>query len=233
MKKEEIHLDDIYRILFGQAPPAFLLEVFVRTLLIYILLLFIVRWLGKRMSGQLTVMEMAVMLTLGAIVSVPMQVPDRGILQGLLLLLCAVGFQRGVSWLGIKWGKFEDLTQGKASMLVKDGIMQLDQMESDRISRQQLFSELRQQQIFNLGSVDRIYLETGGMFSVYQAKQPRPGLSVYPPDDKDILQTTTQTGNATPGQAQLVCTNCGLVKPGSRPGECANCGRDNWINAII
>jgi uncharacterized membrane protein YcaP (DUF421 family) len=92
MKKDEIHLEDIQRILFGQAPPQFLLEVFIRTVVIYISLLFIVRLLGKRMSGQLTIMEMAVMLTLGAIVSVPMQMPDRGLLQGALLLLCTRRF---------------------------------------------------------------------------------------------------------------------------------------------
>lgn len=56
---------DLKRILFGVAPPEFMLEVFIHTLIIYIALLFIVRALGKRMSGQLTIMEMAVMLTIG------------------------------------------------------------------------------------------------------------------------------------------------------------------------
>src|SRR5438874_3764069 len=100
MKKDEIHLEDIKRILFGQAPPEFLLETFIRTLIIYIVLLLVIRWLGKRMSGQLTIMEMTVMLTLGAIVAVPMQMPDRGLLQGILILLCVAGLQRGVSLLG-------------------------------------------------------------------------------------------------------------------------------------
>src|ERR1700712_3706164 len=102
MKKQEIHLDDIHRILFGEAPSIFLLEVFVRTILIYLFLLFVVRWLGKRMSGQLTIMEMAVMLTLGAIVSVGMQVPDRGILLSVLVLLVTLAFHRGLGELGFK-----------------------------------------------------------------------------------------------------------------------------------
>ena len=79
MKKEDIHLGDLARILFGEAPPLFLLEVFVRTLIVYVFLLYILRWLGKRMSGQLTIMELSVMLTLGAIVSASMQIPDHGI----------------------------------------------------------------------------------------------------------------------------------------------------------
>jgi hypothetical protein len=44
VKKEEIRLEDVKRILFGQAPPLFLLEAFIRTLLIYLILLMIVRW---------------------------------------------------------------------------------------------------------------------------------------------------------------------------------------------
>jgi hypothetical protein len=59
MKKEDIHLSDWSRLLLGEAPPLFLLEVFVRTLVIYVFLLFILRWLGKRMSGQLIIMELS------------------------------------------------------------------------------------------------------------------------------------------------------------------------------
>src|ERR1700712_4094690 len=102
MKKDEIHLTDISRILFGQSPPLFLLEVFFRTIIIYICLLLVMRWLGKRMSGQLTIMEMTVMLTLGAIVSVGMQVPDRGIVLSLLVLLVTLAFHRGLGELGFK-----------------------------------------------------------------------------------------------------------------------------------
>src|ERR1700712_3101807 len=132
MKKEDIHLGDLSRLLLGEAPPVFLLEVFIRTLVVYVFLLFILRWLGKRMSGQLTIMELSVMLTLGAIVSASMQLPDHGILAGALLLLCALSFQRGISYLGIISTKFEELTQGKPGMLVKDGILQIKTMEGFR-----------------------------------------------------------------------------------------------------
>src|ERR1700710_487373 len=125
MKKEEIHIDDIQRILFGQTPPIFLLETFIRSLIIFVCLLVVVRWLGKRMSGQLTIMEMAVMLTLGAIVSVGMQVPDRGILLSILVLLVTLTFHRGLGKLGFKSARIEDLTQGKMSLLVKDGVLEV------------------------------------------------------------------------------------------------------------
>lgn len=233
MKKGEIHLDDIKRILYGLAPPEFMLEVFVRTIITYIALLFIVRWLGKRMSGQLTIMEMAIMLVIGAVVSVPMQVPDRGLLQGGLLLLCIVLFQRGISWLGFKSGKIEDLTQGKSSVLVKDGVLQLKDLRKVRITRQQLFAELRQENVYNLGKVDRVYLEAHGLFSIFQSEKPRPGLVILPPDDKEIIETKNQAFTESKPPVELMaCTSCGFVKPKNNPDACTNCGENEWINAI-
>lgn len=231
MKKEEIHLEDIQRILFGQTPPIFMLEVFIRTIVIYIITLFIVRWLGKRMSGQLTIMELAVMLTLGAIVSVPMQMPDRGLLQGVALLLIAVLFQRGLSLVGYLSGKAEDIIQGKCSLLVKDGVLQLQQMESDRISRQQVFAQLREKDIYNLGKVDRLYLEACGIFSIFETDAPKPGLLIFPPDDKELFDGYEQTTNQD--QTKLVaCVSCGLVKPEHlTEGTCQSCGHNDWVKA--
>lgn len=233
MKKEEIHLSDIKRLLFGLAPPEFLLEVFLRSLIIFIVLLLVIRLLGKRMSGQLTIMEMAVMLTLGAIVAVPMQMPDRGILQGVVLLLCIAFFQRSISWLGVMNGKIEDLTQGKASMLIKDGILQLDEMKKVRISHQQIFSELRQENIFNLGVVDRVYMEACGKFSIFQSNEQKPGLAILPPDDREILQIIEPAFTKENDKVGLMaCCNCGNIKAKTDQEACANCGIDDWTAAV-
>jgi uncharacterized membrane protein YcaP (DUF421 family) len=231
MNKYDIHLKDIERILLGDAPPIFLIEVFFRTLIIYTLLLIIVRWLGKRMTGELTIMEMAVMLTLGAIASTPMQVPNRGIFQGLILLLCAVGFQRGISYLGFRSHKFEDLTQGTPSLMIKDGIMQIDNMRTDRISRSQLMAALRQQQIFNLGMVERVYLEACGNFSVYKTTEKKPGLPIFPTGD-DVLHEQDQRSIKSLTDLE-VCDNCGKVSSAHVNQKCQNCNQTKFIPAVI
>jgi uncharacterized membrane protein YcaP (DUF421 family) len=234
MKKEDIHLDDIYRILFGQAPPIFLLEVFIRTLVIYVLLLIMIRWLGKRMSGQLTIMELAVMLALGAIICVPMQIPDRGLLQGVVLLLCALAFQRGISWLGVKNGKFEDFTQGKSSMLIKNGIIEVDELNDNGISHSQLYSKLRSENIFNLGEVERVYLEACGLYSIFKTEQPKPGLPILYIDDEAIVEEQKRQAIEEKNEADSVaCKNCGYVKNKDAVGKCSNCGSDDWVKAII
>lgn len=229
MDNEEIKLGDWQRILIGDAPAEFLLEVFIRTTLIYLALLVVMRLLGKRMNGQLTNLELAVMLTMGAIVSPAMQLPDRGLLSGVLALLCALVFLRETSLLGFKSRKAEQLIHGTETVLIKDGIIQLDEMGKNRLSHQQIFAALRSENVYNLGKVKRLYIEAYGMFSIYQDEQGKPGLSVLPPSDEEI-----QSIHEHPKEKLLACTNCGntvSVQPGS--GTCDVCYANQWVDAVL
>ena len=228
MIKEEIEPWDMQRILFGQAPAEFLFEVLLRTVFIYLLLMFVLRILGKRMDGQLTLTEMAVMITFGAIVSVPMQIPDRGILLGVIALVCVLIFQRGLNWLTVKNERIEKIAQGTASMLVKDGILQLDEMKKAGISKQHLFTALRKEKVFNLGKVKRVYFEACGLMNIYeQEEKGKAGLPVLPSNQIEVVRSETQVDTQ-----HLACSNCGNVgDKDKRP--CSVCGEVRWMEAVI
>ena len=229
MDKEEIVLSDWRRIVFGEAPVEFLVEVLFRTLFTYFILLIVIRLLGKRMSGQLTSAEMAVMLLLGAIVSVPMQDPARGIFQGAMMLFLIFAFQQTLSWWMTKSSKAEDKIQGTMSMLVKDGVILTSELLGVRISREQLFAVLRAQQIFNLGTVQRLYLEACGDFSTYKLSKAKPGLSILPRKDEAIHQIQQQVEDGT-----VVCVNCGHVEPvQSAAHVCLLCGESEWEKPVV
>lgn len=229
MKKEDIVPGDWYRILFGETPTVFLVEILLRTLTMYVILLVIVRFMGKRMGGQLTISELAVMITLGAIVSPGMQMPQTGILLCSLILLCALLFQRGINLLEYKSERFEQFSQGKLSILVKNGVMQMDELKQTKISRQQLFAALRNKKLFNLGDVDRVYLEACGLFSIYAGNEPKPGLLLFPPDDQSIAGFQQTTLEDT-----IVCANCGMVPDDQdRARPCPECGARQWGSASI
>ncbi|GAB3695342.1 DUF421 domain-containing protein [Spirosoma flavus] len=229
MDKSDIQLGDWQRILVGEAPVEFLVEVFIRTTLIYLILLVIMRLLGKRMNGQLTNLELIVMLTMGAIVSPAMQLPDRGLLASVLALLCALIFLRGTNLLGFKSSKTERQIQGTETVLVKDGIIQLDKMAENRLSHQQVFAAIRSGNVYNLGKVKRLYLEAYGMFSIYQDEQEKPGLSVLPPSDDEVRRI-----HQHPKEKLLACTNCGNTIPATpNPGPCPVCQATNWADAVL
>lgn len=226
MKPEEIKLEDWQRILFGNITPLFLAEVFIRTLIMYLVLLTVVRWLGKRMSGQLTIIEMTMMITLGAIVSVPMQMHDRGLLQGILILIVALGFNRGVNFISYRSPRTNAALHGRPTLMVKNGVMQLTQLQKVRVSKQQLFSELRTKNVSHLGEVKRMYLEPSGSFSILKLKHPLMGLPIFPPNDEGILSIQKNAGPQI-----WVCQNCGsLFDVNCEP--CKLCSEDLFIKAI-
>jgi uncharacterized membrane protein YcaP (DUF421 family) len=128
------------------------------------------------MAAKLTITELAVMLTLGAIASVPMQIPERGILLGVLTLICAYTFQRGFNWLAVKYHNIEKISQDSMDIVVEDGIVKLDKLAANRVSVNQLFSSLRLENVANLGSIERVYMEAGCAFCIYKFDEPKPGL---------------------------------------------------------
>ncbi|WP_343691824.1 YetF domain-containing protein [Chitinophaga sp.] len=218
-------MKELHRILFGEAPASFLLEVLIRTVVIVILLQFIVRPLGKRMSGQLTITELAIVIMLGAIIGAMAEIPDKGLMQGALALLLIAIFQRSITWLGVHNEKIENLTQGKFSIVVKEGVIQLPALKKALITKEQLFTILRSQEIYQLGQVKRVYLEASGAFSIYKMKTPSPGLSTLPTTDNELHVTRAE-------EPLKACTSCGNLRA-SDHGACDVCKQDEWAPAQI
>ena len=228
MKKDEIKLTDWERILIGDNPWGFMIEVLGRTIIIYLALMIVMRLLGKRMNAQLTITDLAVILTLGAIASVPMQAFDKGLLPGIVLLISILLLHQGATRLIYKNRKVEVLTQGKVSLIIKDGVIDPVHLKRLRISKDQIFSVLRSQGIRQLGEVKRLYSEADGHFSLFKFKEPRPGLSVFP-----------RSENALPPKSKEVkcrksCCYCGSVveKESDVPVPCGNCGNKDWMPAM-
>jgi len=169
------------------------------------------------------------MLTLGAIVSPAMQIPNVGLAQGTLILIMAFVFQRGLNFLEFKSRKLEKLNHGEVVLLVKDGILILEEMDKAKLSRQQLFAELRSEGVFNLGQIERVYLEAFGMFSIYKAEKAKPGLPIFPPGDDEIRSFSKMTENH-----EMVCKSCGHVATEKENQHtCPVCLSADWMEATL
>jgi uncharacterized membrane protein YcaP (DUF421 family) len=227
MNKEDIHLYDVYRILFGNAPVVFLVEIVIRSVITYIILLAVIRVLGKRMSGQLSFTEMAVMLMLGAIVSSAMQIPERGIIEGCFVLLLVLLMQRLITRYMFKSPRLEDKVLGKMFLIVKDGVLQTKELSSEYISRTQIFGILRAKSIINLGMIKRLYLETSGSFTMYTYKNERAGLSLLPREDEALFNSQQLVND------KKVCNICGQLYELNRvPSTCHNCHSNEFVQPV-
>lgn len=229
MKSYEIHIEDIKRILLGEVPAIFLIEVILRTAVIYIILMVSMRMMGKRMSSQLARNELAAMVSLAAAVGVPIQAPDRGLLPVVIIALVIITFQQIIAKRAAKNEQFEQVSQGDLDILVSDGKMDLATMRKTRITRERLLAELRFKNIKNLGEIKRFYLEANGSFSVIKYETAQPGLSVIPERDEAFR------AKQEPVPDTYVCNHCGNIPAEGKESvetQCGRCGHKEWVQAV-
>jgi uncharacterized membrane protein YcaP (DUF421 family) len=229
MKEYEITITDIQRILFGQVTGYFFLEAIFRILVIYLLLVVSMRLMGKRLSSQLSRNEMAAISSLAAAIGIPLMNPDRGILPAVIIAIIIIIFQVLVARRAAANRKFESLTQDRLEVLAEDGKMNPEVMLHTRISRERIFAQLRSANITHLGMVNRLYFEASGSFTVLQAAEAKPGLSVLPEWDKELANDLLSPVTTE------VCYHCG-EQDGEKSGDgkkiCKHCGHTEWVAAV-
>jgi uncharacterized membrane protein YcaP (DUF421 family) len=231
MKPEEIHMSDISRILLGEVPGIFLIEVFIRIFFIFFLLWLSMRLMGKRMSSMMSIQELATLVTLAAAVGIPMQNPDRGILPALLITILITLFQRQLSLWSFKNKRIEKMAIGKGLILIEDGRLHLQNMKKVRVTRERIFGQLRSKGIKHLGTVRRLYIEAEGSFSIIQRqKKIMPGLSILLTSDLDFIAKQKKAENS------LACNFCGNIamnQQGEEQSKCHNCHHHEWVAASL
>jgi uncharacterized membrane protein YcaP (DUF421 family) len=226
MKQEDIKLWDWPRMLLGEVPPAFLLEIILRMAVVYVILMVCMRFLGKRMAAQYTRNEIAAMVSLAAAVGVPILAPDRGLLPAAVIGVAVVGISRMLAYFSAIDQKVEAVTQGSIDTLVKDGVIDVKAMTRTRITRERILAELRGDGIMHLGEVKRLYMEANGTFTIIKNKQARPGLPVIPDNDREFLRELKVNG-------VLVCHACGNTNDNNKSNSlCPNCNRKEWVRAV-
>jgi uncharacterized membrane protein YcaP (DUF421 family) len=226
MEKEEIHITDLYRIIFGETPPVFFIEVVIRISFIYLLLLVSMRLMGKRMASSLSRTEQVSMVSLAAAIGIPLQAPDRGLLPAVVIAAVVVIFARIISYFSLKSTRFENMVQDRIGLLVKDSVLQLKQMKHISVSHERLFAQLRSEGIKNLGEVQRLYIEANGTFTLIKKPKASEGLCLIPAWDKEFLAQQIKSTEYT------CCSNCGYKRSVSTDDkDCPVCQQRQWIAA--
>jgi uncharacterized membrane protein YcaP (DUF421 family) len=227
MKPEEIKLGDWMRMWMGEVPPLFLLEVVVRILIIFVLLIVSMRLLGLRMAAQLNRIEMLALFSLAAAIGVPLQVPDRGLLPAVIIAIVVVSVGKLMAWIAFNNQRFENLTEDNYAILVKDGVVQMKELQQTRLTIDRLNAKLRSLGVKQLGEVKRLYFEAKGSFSLVREQEPKPGLSVLPAFDDAFIKEQEVTD-------ENVCCTCGTYNKatGLAQEQCTNCKGDEWRPAV-
>lgn len=229
MGADDIDISDIMRIILGEVPWIFLLEVIVRIFFVYLLLMLSMRLMGKRMANTMSSVEIAALVSLAAAIGVPVLAPDRGLLPAVIIALVVVSIHRLIAHYSFKKQKFETIAQGDLSVLVEDGRLLLNVMQQNRLTRERLFAEFRSNGLHNLGRVRRAYLEASGNFTTMIFEDEKAGLSLIPRWDEDFLKEQPKADGT------LVCGSCGTLAQHmvEQETKCPCCGSKDWRDAVF
>lgn len=221
---------DLKRMLIGDEPPLFFLEILVRTLIIYVYTLFLLRWLGSRTVGQLSTVEFLLVIALGSAVGDAMFYPDVPLVQAMLVITVVVGSNKLLDVTISKSRHAERLLDGKPREVVRDGVVSREFLDKDWMSLYELFQELREEGIEQLGEVRRAYVEKDGQVTVFRHKGEVPaGLAIVPPSQIEPRKLVTP-GDPASRDITLVCATCGNGHSGSE--HCSNCDKTEWTPAV-
>ncbi len=227
---------DLHRMFLGDVPLLFLLEIAVRTAIMYLYTIGLVRTMGSRTLGQLSMVEFLLVVAIGSAVGDPMLYADVPLIHGIVVITVVVGINRLIVEITNRNEMAENVFDGKPRCLVRDGLMQVESLESANLNREKLFLMLRLEKVRHLGEVEYAFLEQGGNLSLYE-RDPAdvmPGLNVTPPWDLEA-PNCWQVGDVAPQNVPLGCDRCGFVEPTrilERLEACPSCGGETWADAV-
>ena len=152
-----------------------------RTLIMYLAILIIFRVLGKREVGELSILDLVVFIMIGDLAVLAIENHDTTIMDSLLPMGFLMVIQIVFSYLSIKSKRFRSLVDGDPVIIISKGKIDEKVMRKQRYNLDDLLTQLREQNVFNVSDVEYAILETSGDLSVLEKKNvKKSGLSPFP-----------------------------------------------------
>lgn len=142
--------------------------VFIRAVILYMLLIFSVRFMGKHQIGELQPSELAITILISNIATLPVEDTSLPLLTGIIPILTLASLDVIMSWLGIKSKRLRNITCGKPVVIINNGRIDQKKMKEIRFTVDDLTEALHSQNIFDISEVQFAVVETTGTVSVYQ-----------------------------------------------------------------
>lgn len=215
-------------LLFGQEEMSFLIEIAIRTVLMFLMLFFFLRILGKRGVKQLSVFELVVIIGFGSAAGDPMIYKETGILNAFIALCFIVICYKVCTFFVYKFKFVENLVEGKPVYIIEKGVFSIDNFKKETLSEDEFFMELRLRGVYHLGQVELAILEVSGEISVYffSAGKVQHGLPVVP----HLLRAPVTYRLADHFYS---CLFCGFTQniPEPATAPCPRCANPGWISS--
>ncbi|NML68578.1 DUF421 domain-containing protein [Chryseobacterium sp. RP-3-3] len=215
-------------LLMGHEEWSFLLEIILRTSIMFLAIIIGLRILGKRGVKQLSVFELVVIIGLGSAAGDPMFNKDVGIVSSILVFIVIILLYSIITFFIGRNKKFEKMVEGTSICLIRDGEFSIENFKKENLGSDEFFAELRLRGISQLGQVETAIVESSGQISVfyYEEQEVKYGLPIMPESLQDTLKKVNKAGHYS-------CTFCGhtVFKEEGNAGNCSKCQKDEWMGA--
>lgn len=220
---------DWKELLIGSETWDFLFQIMFRTLFMFVTIILGIRILGKRGVKQLSVFELVVIIGLGSAAGDPMFYREVGLLSSIIVFTVIIILYSTLIFLIGKSKKMEILLEGKAIVLIEDGVFAIQNFQKEKLGNDEFFAELRLKGISHLGQISLAIEETSGEISVfyYEDHEVKYGLPI-------LLNSFENLENNFNLRGYYSCVFCGYttVKDTYSEISCRNCSKVKWIKAI-
>lgn len=159
-----------------------MLIIFLRAIFLYIVVLIVMRLMGKREIGQMQPFELAISIMIADLAATPMAETGIPISNGIVPILGLLVMHLTISTINIKSTRAREIICGKPSILIYRGKIDEKTLRKERFTINELEERLRDNNIFNIGDVDFAILETSGQVTVI----PKPSKRNVIPEDFNI-----------------------------------------------
>ena len=224
---------DLGRMFFGDESPWFLAEIIVRTVIVYVYALVLLRWLGSRTIGQLSTVEFLLVIALGSAVGDAMFYPEVPLVHALLVVTVVVLANKLLDVLIAKSKGVERALDGVPKEAIRDGVVCKAFLNDTSLGVSELFQQLRHHGVEHLGQVAHAYVEPDGVLTVFTEKSNRSGLPIVPPWELSVPEKIV-AHQVVLERRELACMRCGYVmepEASAAPGRCGHCDHDTWTPA--
>ena len=160
-----------------------MLLTFIRTITLYILVLIVMRFMGKREIGQLQPFELAISIMIADLATIPMAETGIPISSGVIPILGLLVMHLTISVINLRSIKMRKIICGKPAILIYRGRIQEKTMKKERFTINELEERLRGYNVTNIGDIEYAILETSGQISILQKPNKRNAI----PEDFGIM----------------------------------------------
>ena len=159
-----------------------MLITFFRAIVLYIIVLIVMRLMGKREIGQMQPFELAISIMIADLAATPMAETGIPITNGIMPILGLLVMHLVISMINLKSTKAREIICGKPSILIFRGKVDEKVLKRERFTINELEERLRDNNIYKIGDVENAVLETSGQVTVI----PKPNKRPTTPEDFNI-----------------------------------------------